>query len=119
MPNLFGVNVKKRFGQALGGKLPSLTLTKVTNTTRSSPSGGFNTTTTDYKGRGSFFDFKDHEMDETMVKDGVRGVFIVADSISATPSTEDLITIESNTYRIMEVNRDPAEAAYYCRVKPQ
>lgn len=82
--------------------------------------GGTNPTSTNHTCKG-FIDSKNlKEFKGTLVEDGDVFIILIGDSISPAqvPDVSDQITIESKTYRIRVLDRDPAAATYTCLSKP-
>ncbi len=81
--------------------------------------GGTEPTSTDHTCKG-FIDEQDREsVKGTLVEAGDVLIILIGDSISPAqvPADEDQITIESATYRIKSIDRDPAAATYTCLCK--
>jgi hypothetical protein len=81
--------------------------------------GGTNPTDTDHTCKG-FIDSKNlKSFKGTLVEAGHVFIVLIGDSISPAevPVAEDQITIESKTYRIKVLDRDPAAATYTCMCK--
>ena len=122
---LAGINVSGIVAKEIGDKVltdaaHSAVLTVFTAGTRTGNlTGGTNPTSTTHTCRG-FIDTQDREsVGGTLVDDGEVLINLVGDSISpaAVPKGEDQITIESATYRIKKIDRDPAAAPYTCVCK--
>ena len=80
--------------------------------------GGTNPTEVSNTCKG-FIDQQDRKsIKGTLVEDGDVIIQLIGDSISAVPKAQDKITIESATYRIKNLDRDPAAAMYTCLCKP-
>jgi hypothetical protein len=81
--------------------------------------GGTNPTSTNHTCKG-FIDTKNvKSFKGTLVEDGHVFIVLIGDSISPAqvPAVEDQITIESKTYWIKVLDRDPAAATYTCMCK--
>lgn len=81
--------------------------------------GGTNPTSTNHTCKG-FIDSKNlKSFKGTLVSDGHVFIVLIGDSISPAqvPVEEDQITIESKTYWIKVLDRDPAAATYTCMCK--
>jgi hypothetical protein len=120
MPSLFGVDIAQEIFTAFNGQLLTGTLTKVTPGTRTSGAlaGGTNPTSVNYTFQG-FVDLKSEVNTPAWSQQGGRFVTIIGNSISpaAVPQPGDSITIEGTTYKVHEVERDPAAATYTCKVE--
>ena len=99
------------------------TLIKVTPGTRTpgAISAGTNPTETSYACRGFVADYTAIEMQNTLIQRGDRKVVLLGASIASaqTPATDDKVTIDGATYRIITVNSDPAKATYTCQARAQ
>jgi hypothetical protein len=74
-------------------------------------------TETAYSCRGFVDNYKDSQIDGTIIKKGDRKVILIGDSIEggAVPDVNDKVTIEGRTFTIVEVpDRDPAAATFTC-----
>jgi hypothetical protein len=81
--------------------------------------GGTNPTSTNHDCKG-FIDSKNlKDFKGMLVEDGDVFIVLIGDSISpaVVPVVNDQITIESKTYRIRVLDRDPAAATYTCLCK--
>ena len=121
MPKLFGVDIAGIVAQSIGpGVLPTV-LTKVTPGTRTPGdlTGGTNPTTTDYSARGFLDDYRDFQIDGTIIQRGDRIALLIGDTIASSqvPEPGDKITVEGATYNVVNVKRDPAAATYECQVR--
>lgn len=96
------------------------TLTLYTVGTRTGNlTGGTNPTSTTHTCK-AFIDKQNRKsVGGTLVDDGSVIISIIGDSISpaGVPRGEDTIALESNTYRIKKIDRDPAAALYTCLTK--
>lgn len=116
---LFGIDVSGIINKEIGNRLTdtaqAATFIKVTPGTRTgNNTGGTNPTETNSTCKG-FIDTQGKvSVDGTLVEDGDVVIVLIGDSISpaAVPESEDKVTIESVTYRIKVVDRDPAAATY-------
>jgi hypothetical protein len=121
MPKLFGVDVANEVNKAMGPGLLDATLTVVTPGTRTagSLSGGVNPTTTTHTAKGFIEDYKDFQIDETIIQRGDRMVLLLGDSIfpAAIPTPGDRVNIESEDFNVVNVTRDPAAATYTMQVR--
>lgn len=119
---LFGVNIAKLIHQNMSKGLLEATLTKVTLGARTSGSltGGKAKTEATYSCRGFVEDYRDSQIDGTIVEKGDRMIVLIGDSIAdgAVPAVDDKVTIEGRTYTIVgPVKRDPAAATYTLQVR--
>lgn len=120
MPNLFGIDIAGIVRDAIGPGLPALTLVKVSKGARPvDPTIGLVSTETRYPGKGIVDTYSDGLVDGTRVKLGDRRVLLIAKSLplGIFPVPDDLIEAEGDTWTIVQVSRDPAEATYDCQVR--
>jgi len=119
MPKLFGVDIAKEVHKAAAKGLLPATLTKVTPGTRTPGAlgGGTNPTTTTYAVRGFVEDFDTRMIDGTIITAKDRKVTILGHGLTVEPAPQDKITIESKTYQVVHVKRDPAAATYTLHVR--
>lgn len=121
MPNLFGVDIAGIIGKELGPNLLAVTLIKYTTGTRTTGNltGGVQPTSTSYTARGFIADYLDREIDGSLIVTGDRKVGILGATVlsDAVPAPGDKVTVESVTYNIVRVKRDPAAAYYNCQVR--
>ena len=119
MPNIFKANIAKQIGKALGPLTFPLTLEKIRPSTRGDLTGGVNSITDAFTGKGFIDSYKDSLIDGTLVKVGDRVITIFGSTISAIPEPNDMITIEDRKWTIVKdgVKRDPAGATYECQVR--
>lgn len=119
---LFNIDIPKILNNALGPLVLSATLTKVSRSGRvdGSLTAGLTQTPTNYSCKGFVDNFRDGEIDGSLVKAGDRKVILLGASISGgsvRPEIGDIITIESETRSVVRVTRDPAAATYTCQVR--
>lgn len=118
-----GVDIAKLVDKNLSSKLNPATLQKKTEGTRSTANlaGGTQPTTADFDARGFVAEYKEHQIDETLIHKGDRRVVLIANSIVGftVPEPGDRIIIEGSTYVIQGngVSRDPASATYTCHCR--
>jgi hypothetical protein len=121
MPRLFGVDIAAEINRGLGPGLLDATLTVVTGAARTAGSltGGTNPTTTSHTAKGFLDDYKDFQIDGTIVQRGDRMVVLLGASIdpAAVPTAGDRVTIEGESFNIVNVERDPAAATYTMQVR--
>ena len=118
--NLFGANISGKIARRLGPKLPRGTLQKVVQGTRntSNLSAGREGTSTNHRFRGIRIGMTGLRKD-TILPDARDAVMILGDTIqpSTIPVNGDRIIVESTTFTIVNVDRDPDAATYTCQVK--
>ena len=112
--NLFGADIAGKVFSALRGQLLAATLTKVVRGSRAAgePTQGTQPVETSYAAQG-FIDSKMRKnIGGTLVENGDIIVVLIGDSIASSqvPAVGDKVTIESNTYWIRELDRDPDKA---------
>ena len=122
MPDLFDVDIAGLVDEYISpGLLPAKLIqtvpgaddpTKLTGTTAP--------TITSTDGRGVISDYNDNRFGSgSPIKKGDRQVLLIANSFigKPVPIPDDQIFIESATYNIIAVKRDPAAATYKCQVR--
>lgn len=113
---LFGVNVSGLIHKYVSPGVFDAVLTKVTPGTRTpgAETSGTNPTTVDYPCRGFIDSQKQDPIKGTLSPDGTKKIILIGDSIAsgAVPEIADRVTIESATYEVMHIDRDPAAATY-------
>ena len=119
---LFGVDIAKILRDETKGQLLDATLIKITEGTRTpgALTAGTNPTTANKTAEG-FIDSQDRkDVNGTLVENGNVIVLLIGNSIedAAVPEVDDKVTIESVTYWIKALDRDPAKATYtlLCKV---
>lgn len=123
MPDIFKADIAGKINKALGNLVFDLTLTKVETGTRTpgALTGGTNPTETGHTVKGFVDEYKDYQIDGTLIQRGDRKVVILGGSLSSgvIPEPGDKITAEGQTRTIVEdgVKRDPAGATYTCQVR--
>ena len=124
MADIFGLDLAGIVNDAIndaGGLIPLTLLTRTGGTrTTGDPAGGRNATESPSTGQGIIEDYLDDEIDGTVVRQGDRRVLIMGASLPSgvVPSTNDSVTIEGRTYKIVgPVKRDPAAASYTCQAR--
>lgn len=102
-----------------GGVVPSV-LRKMTPGTRdpANPTSGTNPTYADHDCQ-AFMDTLDSISPESIVENASAVVNVIGASIDGgvVPTTSDQVVIESLTFTILQVSRDPAAALYVCQVE--
>lgn len=122
MPQLFGVDIAGIIGQVIGPLVLPATLRKMILGTRSGDlTDGTQPTHVDYAARGFIEDYKDKDIDGTLIRTTDRKITLLGATIasSAVPEPQDTVTIEGKTFYIIKVLRDPAAATYNCQVRAQ
>lgn len=116
---LLGINIPKIVNGAIGNLLLDGTLTRIVRSGRTTVTSGLDKTETAYTFKGFFDDYREGDFDGTLVQDGDRKAFILADSLTSgiTPQVGDKVTIESEEKKIIKIKRDPAGATYTCQVR--
>ena len=114
---LFGVDIAAIVASAIGPGVLDATLNVITAGTRdvNNLTSSTQPTTTSYACKG-FMDSKDRkERSGQLVDNGDVIIMLIGNTISAgaiVPKLGDTVTIESRTYRIGGLDRDPAAATY-------
>lgn len=120
MPILFGVDIAGIIAKEIGPGLLDAVLIVVTAGARgSNPTSGTNPTEKSIGGKGFIEDYRDKDIDGTLVKKGDRKITLIANTFPGLPIPVqgNKITIENATYTITgPVKRDPAAATYTCQV---
>lgn len=121
MPNLFGIDIAGILATNLASGLLPATLTKVIAQIRTpgALTAGVNPESADYPCRGLIEDYNETLMSLTQINVGDKRIMLLGGTLPSTivPSTGDYITIESNSYTIISVQRDPAAATYTCQAR--
>lgn len=121
MVTLFSLDIAKIVNDEIAGAggVLDATLTKVTPGTRTpgSLTGGTNPTTANFAAKG-FRDSLSRLQPNTRVREANGLILLLGASIAGlnVPEPGDSITIESETFEILAVDRDPAAAVYECQV---
>ena len=119
MVELFGIDIAQLIDDNISDGLPDVVLIKVTPGTRdpSDVTGGTQPTSASFAAKGFIEDYTDFEFNSTSVQIGDRKITLIGNSIESLqiPDTGDRITIEGETWNIMNVKRDPAAATYICQ----
>ena len=114
---LFGVDIAAIVASAIGPGVLDATLNSIVAGTRTpgSLTSGTQPTTTSYACKG-FMDSKNRkERGGQLVDNGDVIIFLIGNTISGgsvVPKLGDTVTIESRTYRVGNLDRDPAAATY-------
>ncbi len=125
MPSLKlgGVDVAKLINDELVPQLGNagVTLVKITQGARVTSTEGKALTRTNHSGTGIVSDYKDSQIDGTIVLKGDRKILLFPLTFSTDgsvfPVPNDEIIAESITYTVVNVDRDPAAATYECHVR--
>ena len=117
---LLGVNMAREIAKGFKGLLLPGTLTKKTAGNRSATdiTGGTKPLQTNFTFRGFVEDYSDKTIAETLILQGDRKIVVLRGSLSDTtqiPEPNDTLTIESETYEVVRVMRDPAGAIFECQ----
>lgn len=118
----FGVDIAGLINENVSPGLPTIaTITHRTQGTRTPGqlSGGTNPTTLVAQAKVVVGDYKAHQIDGTLIKQGDRKILVIAESMTVAfdPSTSDRIDVEGATYFVVQVGRDPARATFSCQVR--
>lgn len=118
--NLFGADIAGQVARSLGPRLPRGTLTKNVQGTRdpNNLAGGREGTPTTHQFRGIRMGLSALRKD-TILPDARDVILILGDTITPTaiPIEGDRVLVESTTFTIVNVSRDPDAASYTCQVK--
>lgn len=122
MTILFGVDIAKEINSKMGSKLLPVTLTKVSQGSRTAGSltDGTNPTETEYVGRGFIEDYSEYQQMSGLVGVGEKKVTLLGASLptNVLPEPNDKLTVEGSEYYVSgPITRDPAGATYVCKVK--
>lgn len=117
MPDIFRAGIAKEINKGLGSLVFDAVLTKSRPSTRGDLTGGVNSVTTEYKGKGFVDDYENSRIDGTIIQVGDRKVVLLGASFSVKPETDDTVLIEGDTWTIVRVTRDPAGATYECQAR--
>lgn len=125
MAKLAGVDVpaliNKEVGKVLGADPAyAMTLVRVTPGARGADiTQGNNPTETSHACRGVMSDYAAVQIDGTLIKHGDRRILLLANSIAGlvVPKQHDKITAEGQTWRVVDVTRDPVAATYELQVR--
>ena len=115
---LFGIDIAGLVHKNVSPGVNSCTLIKVTKGTRTpgQVTGGTQPTTKNHAAKGFIDQLRRSHLENSIVQQGDQLIAIVGDSISggAVPKPGDKVLIRDNTYNIVVVNVDPADALYEC-----
>ena len=117
---LFGADIAGKIARSLGPKLPRGVLSKEVQGSRDPDNlaGGRSGTSTSHTFRGIRIGLESLRKD-TILPDARDAVLIIGDTIrpAAIPVTNDKVLVESITFTVVGVSRDPDAATYTCQVK--
>ena len=118
---ILGTDIAGILRTSLRGMLLDATLTKISagSVDPNNIGAGPAITETDYTAEGFVESYDENRIDGTIVQEGDRLVILIGESIQSfvVPEPQDKITIESVTYTIVQVTRDPDAAIYECQVR--
>ena len=118
MPNIFNADIAGKLNQAMGSLVFDIVLIKRRDSERAQNlTGGRDSVETSYSCKGFVDDYKEYQIDGTLVKRGDRKVVILGGSFSQIPEVNDFTVAEDETRKIINVTRDPAGATYECQVR--
>lgn len=122
MTTLFGIDIAQQLANAMGPGLLPGTLVKITHGNRvdGSLTAGRAATTASYTYKGILDDYTDRQREDSLIQLGDRKALILTKTlsdISIEPVPGDQITMSGDTYRIIKVTRDPADATFECQVR--
>ncbi len=119
---LFGLDIAKIVADSIksaGGVLDATLISVTPGTGTDAEPNSFKPTTTTHSARGFIDDYRDSQVDGTIVRRGDRRVTLLGATISppVAPKTNDRVTIEGFTFDVQKVRRDPAGATYELQVR--
>lgn len=122
MPDLFGVDIAGEIASAFSGQLLTGTLTKVARGARTAGqlTGGRAKTGTTHGFEGFVENLTETRSGGSIVRRKGRYVTVLGGSLptGVVPEMGDSVTIEGETWEILELpERDPAAATYLCLVE--
>ena len=118
MPDIFKKDIAGKINDKLGPLVFDYTLHVVTEGTRGANlTGGTNPTETDHTVKGFVDDYRDREIDGTIIQRGDRKITLLGGSLPSgvVPKVQDKVTAEGIKWTIVNVMRDPAGATYECQ----
>lgn len=74
--------------------------------------GGTNPVETSCGCDGYVAGYNAFELVNTLIQANDRKIVLFGASLTVVPATDDKVTIDGNTYRVIAVNRDPVKATY-------
>ncbi|UNU74111.1 glutamate 5-kinase [Moraxella nasovis] len=75
------------------------------------------TRTSYYDGRGVFGGFNAHEVDGNSILATDTRLICLQTEVSDTPAVDDVIINDDNKYRIIAINKDPADVSYTIQLR--
>jgi hypothetical protein len=123
VPDLFGLDIAGIVADSIdqAGGLLDVLLTKKTPGVRdvNDPTAGTSPIPAPYACQGVISDYNTRLIDGTLVKTGDRRILILGATLDAgiVPAPGDQVTIESQTFDVVRVARDPAAASYDCQAR--
>lgn len=69
-------------------------------------------TEVEYPCKGFIDDYSDFALTNSNILSGDRKVVVLADSLEITPGTSDLVRVRGQTFSVLNVATDPAEATW-------
>lgn len=118
VPDIFKADIAGKIFEGLGHLVFDVTLIVVTPGTRGvSLTGGVQPTTESFVAKGFVSDYKEEQIDGSIIQRGDRMVVILGASLPANvvPKPNDKLIAEEKTGLIINVKRDPAGATYECQ----
>ncbi len=119
MPDIFRADIAGEIYKGFKGQVFDVVLTKVVPGVRTpgSLTAGTNPVETGYTGEGFVDDYKEYQIDGTIIQRGDRKVVIFGASLPSgvIPEVNDKNTAEGLVRTIVNVERDPAGATYLCQ----
>lgn len=118
MSELFGIDIESLVTDALQGQLIPLTLTRTVISDYDSDTDTQTSTEETFTSEGIVEEYEDRLIAEGVVQANDRKILILAGPLGTTPSPgssdnpPDDITIEGETFTVVDVDRDPAGATY-------
>ncbi len=116
---LFGHDIAKIVADKLGPSLPSGTLHRVERVQGTNPTAIPASSETSYPCRLVLLAYRAREMELTHIERGDRKAMILAGTLpdAVDPRVGDFVTAEGRRWRVIDVERDPATAAFVCQVR--
>lgn len=116
MGDLLDTGIAATVHSALKDFLLDVTFIKVTKV--SDGSGGFTETTASHSCKGMIDTYSDFYRVQGMVPHGDQKLLILQNSLSVTPELEDRATIRGQTFKVVGVAKDPADATWELQARP-
>lgn len=104
-------SIRRTIGKAMRSIFHTVTVI------RSTPGGGppwdpGEPVLVEYPGKGFIDDYSDFALTNSNIQSGDRKVVVLADSLEITPETSDLVRVRGQTFSVLNVATDPAEATW-------